>query len=166
MKRLCKILISLILILAFSVNVFAADTKDAASAVDDPYTSTDTGNFALHTGYYDMHFHYTRYLNLEVGEKSKVLIYVPENLFEGAKVVSITNNFPYYLDYSGDGTIEALKSVGYGHHLMVHTVVYIPKEDRYMTFTTKVHTYNGNKKSVEASNGNDSNNDKINRGGR
>lgn len=158
MKKIYSFIICLILILTLSVNCFAAatgtnnptdttnaDTNNPAANKKQPAgnnTSTDTGNFKLHTGYNDMFMHYDRYLNMKVGEKTKIYIYIPEKLFEGAKVTEITNNFPAYVSYSGDGTVEALKSIGYGRCLKIHTTVYLPKEDRYEHFTTKIHTYN------------------------
>lgn len=149
MKKPFIITLSLILLIFNTTCCFCADqvatptnqvtTNDNQNKSN---TSTDTANFKLHTGYHDMFMHYDRYLNMKVGEKTKIYIYIPEKLFEGAKVTEITNNFPAYVSYSGDGTVEALKSIGYGRCLKIHTTVYLPKEDRYEHFTTKIHTYN------------------------
>lgn len=158
MKRIVTLTITIMLCIFCAMPAFAAqldntdtvdDTNTATTNQDDAAakkpssnTSTDTGNFKLHTGYYDMFMHYDRFLNMKVGEKTKIYIYIPENLYEGAKVTEITNNFPDYISYSGDGTVEALKSIGYGRCMKIHTTVYLPKEDRYEHFTTKIHTYN------------------------
>lgn len=143
MKKSFLLVLNLILLLSFPLNVFAATAPNQiiTGNGNPENTSTDTGDFKIHTGYHDMFFHYTRYLNMKVGDKTKIILYVPEKLYEGTYVYSITNDYPSVVTYSGDGTVEALKSIGYGREIKIYTTVYVEKEDRYQTFTTKIHTY-------------------------